>query len=173
MRRDRPQAVRAGRGPGPELLRIAVASVLLTLTGLSVWSVLPMAFGWTPYVVTSGSMEPGVRVGDVVVGQPAQVDRVQVGQVVLARASWAGGQVVAHRVVALRQDGGVETRGDANQDVDPAPVAATAQAQVARLRVPLVGLPFVWAARGEVWPVFGVLVVLTWLTAVAVRPAGG
>src|SRR5690606_15671141 len=56
--------------PPNRWVRHAVAlcarSVLATVAGLLVWTVLPMALGWQPAVVLSGSMEPAIRTGDVV-----------------------------------------------------------------------------------------------------------
>ena len=52
------------------------------LLGLVAIAVAPVLFGWGSYVVRSGSMQPSIQVGDVVVAKPWTEDqRVRVGRV--------------------------------------------------------------------------------------------
>ena len=62
--------------PGPadveqgwgQVLRVGAArAVLSMLVSLLIWSLLPAVIGWTPRVILSGSMEPRIHVGDVIV----------------------------------------------------------------------------------------------------------
>lgn len=76
--------------------------------------------------VASGSMRPGIPVGALVAGVPADGHRLAVGDVVMFRPpapfADAQGTPVAHRVVAVETQPGrtlVRTRGDANAAADP------------------------------------------------------
>ncbi|TQL02634.1 signal peptidase I [Cellulomonas sp. SLBN-39] len=118
----------------------AGAGALLTLLLLTL---APLAWGWQPLVVTSGSMGPLVRPGDVVLVQP-DPDDVVVGSVVTFRAADDG--LVTHRVAEVTADGYV-TRGDANPVTDSTVVHREDLVGRVRALVPWVGLPAV-AVRG-------------------------
>src|SRR5688500_6667914 len=52
------------------------------LLGLVAVAVAPVLLGWGSYVVESGSMEPSIQVGDVVVAKPYTEDQqIRVGRV--------------------------------------------------------------------------------------------
>ena len=88
----------------------AVLGLLLTLS-------VPVAFGCRSLVVMSGSMEPAIPTGAVVVVKRVPADSVKVGDVVSFRSPEQGGRVLTHRVVSVAAVDGrveVETRGDAN-----------------------------------------------------------
>ncbi|MEB3851138.1 MAG: signal peptidase I, partial [Desulfurococcales archaeon] len=95
------------------------------------------ASGARVVVVTSGSMEPSLGVGDLAVVLPGSPGP---GSVVLYRHE---GGLVIHRVV---EDHGsyLVTRGDANPGPDPWRVGAGSVVGVMRLRVPWAGRPLLW-----------------------------
>lgn len=68
-------------------------------------------------VVKSGSMEPVLHVGDVIVIELAQSENIHVGDVIVFRNPWYGNLVV-HRVIYMAEEG-VYTKGDANAGIDP------------------------------------------------------
>jgi signal peptidase len=107
-------------GPGSRVGDVALAAAvawLLVLACLALWSMAPVAVGWRPVVVVSGSMEPTISPGDVVVVDP-DPGPLQTGAVVLVRdPSMPAGQV-AHRVVAVKGNGNLVTKGDANPTAD-------------------------------------------------------
>lgn len=73
-----------------------------------------------PLVVVSGSMEPQIRTGDLIVDVPRTVEELQVGDVASIRSAHTG-NLVTHRVIELIPgDGHVEVRmqGDANEVPD-------------------------------------------------------
>lgn len=124
------RGVRAGLGAVSWLVLGAAVVVLGALVAV------PRLARATPFVVLTGSMEPAISPGDVVVVRPVPARDLAVGAVVTYQLHSGRPEVVTHRVVSqgLTGDGGVvlRTRGDANAVVDAAPVLA---AQV----------------RGEVW----------------------
>lgn len=102
------------------------------------------ALGWTPVVVTSGSMEPAVRAGDTVLLAPGTGETLAAGTVVAFEDRNDSGTLTLHRIVGVHADGSYRTRGDANAVDDRAPVHPTQIEGVARLLVPMVGLPAHW-----------------------------
>jgi signal peptidase I len=138
-------------------------------TSLALWIALPMAFlDWSPTLVTSGSMQPLVTPGDVVMVRPVQPEDLVPNTVVLferAGAEPGERERVLHRIVEQLPDGTFRTQGDAN-DVPDSDVLHPAQVRgAAVLAVPFIGHPALWLARGQVLPlggtVAGLLVVLT------------
>jgi signal peptidase len=94
-----------------------IALIILTLL-LLVVIVYRVSGNVTPLlVVKSGSMEPTLKVGDVIVIEPAAPQDINIGDVIVFWNPWYGNLVV-HRVVH-KTDEGVYTRGDANAGTDP------------------------------------------------------
>ncbi|MFI5933135.1 signal peptidase I [Actinoplanes sp. NPDC051494] len=121
-----------GRG-----LLIMVVTTVLTLTA---WTVVPLLWGWQAYTVTSGSMSPLVRPGDVVIASPHVGSGPRIGQVVVIGPATPGGEPVTHRVVEQLPDGRYRTRGDANAQPDSRLVAKDQLIGVGHVVVPLAGL---------------------------------
>jgi signal peptidase len=151
-------------------VRTVLRLVALTMIGgLLVWALFPYAIGWRTTLVISGSMEPKIRTGDLVVLAPMPLDTARngflKGAVVQVDNPVHPGQLLLHRVVARDSEGSIITKGDANQSRDYAPVKPEHVRGVARLRVPLAGLPIMWLRRGEKVPLGALgltLLVLAW-----------
>lgn len=78
---------------------------------------LPVAIGWRPYTVLTGSMRPVIDPGDVVMTRPVAPTTLDIDDVVTFPDPSRGGKLVTHRVRSLNRQGPViqvETRGDAN-----------------------------------------------------------
>jgi signal peptidase I len=102
----------------------------------------PVVFGWSCASVLTGSMEPGISPGDLVVSR-AQGSYSE-GDVVTYLTET--GSSVTHRVVAVSDEGLLTTRGDANNaddslQVDPANVVGAVV-----LVVPGAGTALGWLA---------------------------
>jgi signal peptidase len=107
-----------------------VGHVLAWLVILAVGAVvtlavlLPRIAGATPYTVMTGSMEPALPPGTLVVVRPVRPAAIGVGTVITYQLRSGEPTVVTHRVVAVREgrDGTPEfrTQGDANPAPDPA-----------------------------------------------------
>jgi signal peptidase len=74
--------------------------------------------GYRLYAVQTGSMTPTYRPGDLVITAPVAEELVA-GDVVTF-ASPGGHGLTTHRLVAVRPDGGLVTKGDANETPDVA-----------------------------------------------------
>ena len=74
-----------------------------------------------PLVVISGSMEPEIKTGDLLVATPVPIDEVEVGDVLTLRNDVTD-RLVTHRVIELAQhdDGSwhIRMQGDANDTPD-------------------------------------------------------
>jgi signal peptidase len=123
-----------------------VGGVLATL--LLIAAVVPFVVFAVPqvvgadhgFVVLSGSMEPALSPGDVVIVDASAP--VRVGDVITYAAG--AGAPTTHRVVGT-VDGGYETKGDANENVDAGVVAPDATLGRVVLVIPLIGHVILWA----------------------------
>ncbi|MBQ2739392.1 MAG: signal peptidase I [Oscillibacter sp.] len=77
----------------------------------------PAVFGWSSAVVLSGSMSGAIEVDDMVLIH--EKEDYAVGDIITFERS---GSLITHRIVAMEEEGFI-TRGDANNSIDPVPVA--------------------------------------------------
>lgn len=92
-------------------------TVLALIFLIALVLLLPCLLGIRPYVVYSGSMEPGIRTGAVVFTREKSFSPKE-GDVITFHN---GDTVVTHRVVK-NNNGICTTKGDANRNTDPVPV---------------------------------------------------
>jgi signal peptidase I len=139
------------------------------LGGCLVVTLLPLLFGWRPYVVESGSMAPRIKVGDVILAAPEHNPQKLLGRVTVFHDPDPDriGSIKSHRVVAINSDGTLTTKGDANQSVDSVHVKLSAVIGLGRLLVRYVGLPLIWVQKGE-WLKFALLLASIWFAALLV-----
>jgi signal peptidase I len=127
--------------------------IISMVTSLSLWIALPWGFlGWSPTLVTSGSMEPLVAPGDVVMIRPVAPEELLPNTVVLYDRPDTGR--VLHRILEQMPDGTFRTGGDANAVPDSAFVHREDIRGAAVLAVPWVGRPALWFAE-ERWLLLG------------------
>jgi signal peptidase I len=130
------------------VLRIVVARAALALVvSLVVWSLLPLLAGWTPRVILSGSMEPRIHVGDIVVTRTVPGASVTKGQVITVKDPDHPEKTRTHRVLRRASDGTIVTRGDANPQADSSHISDDDVLGVGVVRVPFVGRPAYWMAE--------------------------
>ncbi|WP_019135109.1 signal peptidase I [Cellulomonas massiliensis] len=148
--------------------QLACRAVLAFLATLLLWPLVGAALGWNDAAIASGSMAPRIAVGDVVVGSPIPFEDVRAGQVVTVPMPGHEGVQLTHRVHEVTPEGLV-TKGDANRVVDSTRVV-DGPVHLARLRVPLVGYPLLWARSGAVLPLGLTVAAVALLAVGAVRP---
>jgi signal peptidase len=100
------------------------AALLILIAGVAVLVIgLPAAVGGLPLTVLTGSMEPGLPPGTLVVMRPTPVEDIRVGDVITYQIESGQPAVVSHRVIAKTSDTryGVifTTQGDNNDVADP------------------------------------------------------
>ena len=157
------EAAVVSRLPWGHLLRVSLARVLLTLLAtLLLWSVLPAMVGWTPRVILSGSMEPRIHVGDVVVTREVPTGALAKNQVVTVTDPDHPGRTRTHRILRREGDGTLVLKGDANAQADSSHVSVDAVQGVAVLRVPWVGRPAYWLGEQNWLALGGAAAVLGW-----------
>lgn len=111
-----------------------------------VWTVV----GWSPMVITTGSMQPAINPGDIVLTAPpgGGADLTE-GAVITFEDPVRPGQLVTHRIDTVNSDGSYTTQGDANSAADSYEIQPEQITGIGRLLVPLVGLPRVWMEEGR------------------------
>lgn len=112
-------------------------------------TLLPILIGWRPYVVESGSMEPRIHVGDVVLASPNQDPQQLLGRVTVFTDPAKPENTKTHRVVQIAPDGTLVTKGDANPTPDSVHVPMSDVRGLGRLLVRFVGLPLIWLQTQE------------------------
>ncbi|MCS5721436.1 signal peptidase I [Herbiconiux sp. CPCC 203407] len=124
------------------LLLFAAVGVLAAVV------VVPRISGSTPYTVLTGSMQPSLPPGELVVMAPADPASIRVGQVAAYQLESGRPAVATHRVAAVRVDGHGERsfvfRGDANSADDPEPVRPEQLRGVLWYHLPLLGHVNLW-----------------------------
>jgi signal peptidase len=96
---------------------VAATALSGACLALSLALPVPVFVGFRALVVMSGSMEPAISTGSLVVVRRVPAESIAVGQVVSFVSPEGTGQVITHRVQSVsRADGevAVETKGDAN-----------------------------------------------------------
>lgn len=155
----------ARRGALHLLLALALAAFVFLAVG-------PRSGQYRTLTVLSGSMDPQYPKGSLVVDRPHPVKQVRAGDVLTFHAPTPDRQVVTHRVVRVLDDPAgtgqpvVETKGDANPDVDPWQARLEGDtAWRASFAIPYAGyaLMFMHAAGRGLWLVFPALLALVCL----------
>jgi signal peptidase len=92
---------------------IAAAAIMLA----AVMTYLAPHFGWHVDAVLSGSMEPELRTGALVVSRPVDADSIQVGDIITFRQD---GRQITHRVIGVSRNSPLQfqTKGDASENPD-------------------------------------------------------
>ena len=126
-------------------LKKAATTAILLIFFLLIISVLfvftSQFFGWRTEIVISGSMEPAIPTGSVVVARPIHAEEVREGDVIMF-ASLTGHTLTTHRVVRVEQksDGPhFTTKGDANKSPDLLAVVPSQILGIIVLSVPYLG----------------------------------
>lgn len=112
-----------GRPPSiaRQLLNGVGWATLAAAVGLALLLALPLAFGARPHTVLTGSMEPAIAAGDVVVVESIAPGAAQAGDVVTFRDPEDQSRLITHRVRSVRRAGSqlwFVTQGDANNTTE-------------------------------------------------------
>lgn len=134
--------------------RFVALVYLFMVVFLLLATLVPVIAGWQPMAVISGSMQPAVQTGSVVLIEPAEADQYYTDPTILAYDDPARpGSMVTHRVIdtAIDDSGTVTytTKGDANEVADSTPIAHENVTGAVRMVVPFLGLPAAWLANGQ------------------------
>lgn len=110
--------------------------ILLALAALLI--VLVQVTGWRIDTVLSGSMEPSISTGGMVIIRPAVADDIHIGDII---AFSNGKEEICHRVMEVQAGPSLVfiTKGDANRAADLIPVTAENVHGKVFFSVPLLG----------------------------------
>jgi signal peptidase len=140
----------------------------------------PLVFGGRTFAVLSGSMEPTLHVGDLVLEKKVAAPDIHVGDIVTFRSPDDAGKLITHRVRrVVIADGTVKvtTKGDANLSPERWTVPADGTVGRALGRVPKIGYLLVWtrspAGRMLLIVLPALLLGLSQLWRIWTKPGGG
>lgn len=131
-------------------MRVLAWILGLACTALVLAIAVPLAFGARPYTVLTGSMEPAIAPGDVIVAERIEPPEARVGDVVLFRDPADQQRTITHRVQRIRRAGDrlwFVTRGDANDHGERWRIAADGELGRLLYVVPAVGHVASFAGR--------------------------
>ena len=114
----------------------------LALLGLLLAVAVPKFFGYDSFVIYSGSMEPTVKVGSLLVTKPVPAEDLQVGDVIVFRHSENPDTTITHRIAGIREENGERiftTKGDASSNPDPREVRLRGRVGRMAYAIPYVG----------------------------------
>jgi signal peptidase I len=130
------------------LARIGVLSVLAGI-GIAVFGVIlvPSLLGGRSLTVMSGSMEPAVGVGDVVIDSSVRAADVRIGDIVTFPDPEQSDRLITHRVRKIQFSGGIAhfvTKGDRTNATERWEVRANGTLGRVEFRIPLLGFLVFW-----------------------------
>jgi signal peptidase I len=124
------------------LARIVVHAFAGFALAIAAAATLPTLFGFQSFAVLSGSMEPAIGTGDVVVVQKIAPLDAKIGDVVTFRSPEDPGKLVTHRATSIEASGETVTfvtKGDANTGVERWSIAAGGTIGKVEYRIPKLG----------------------------------
>lgn len=101
-------------------LRWVIRGLVIALWLVCVVVIVALLAGFRVHWVTSGSMEPLVRSGSLIVTRQVPIEDIKVGDVITVSRPYADGKIT-HRVVSIEQGDPIVfvLKGDANATQDP------------------------------------------------------
>ncbi|GAQ25517.1 signal peptidase I [Tepidanaerobacter syntrophicus] len=151
------------------LLTCAVIVLLIFVVQSKITGKAPSIGGYQMYIVMSGSMNPTIKTGSLVIVKPAGPKEIKAQDVITFRGKQDGENTTTHRVIDIYEKDGLffKTKGDANEVEDPMPVSANHLIGKVVFTIPYIGYAFYFArSRG------GILILLaTWTLFLAVELA--
>jgi signal peptidase len=98
------------------IFSLALLSVVIT-----VFVYVAPHLGWSVNSVASGSMEPTLEKGSLIVTKPVDIKEIVVGDVILFSSPITSQMMITHRVIDVEYNSlvSLHTQGDANLNPDP------------------------------------------------------
>jgi signal peptidase I len=121
--------------------RVAAIILLFLIISGSFFTIISPFFGWRTEVVISGSMEPAIQTGSVVIVRPVIPDTIRKGDVIMY-FSPDKTSLTTHRIFNVVSEPSLQfiTKGDANSNSDVIPVAPGQIVGIVAFTIPYLGL---------------------------------
>jgi len=105
-----------------------------------VFTIIAPFLGWRIDVVLSGSMEPAVQTGSVVIVRPIGPEEIRTGDIIMY-SSPDRTSLITHRVVKIEYTPGLRfvTKGDANNNSDINPIQPDQILGIVTFTIPFLG----------------------------------
>ena len=128
-----------------KICNVVSTIVIIVLAAIACLFLLPNIFGLKTMAVISGSMEPSIPVGSIIVTKPIDnYTEIAVNDVISFKVSEE--TIVTHRVVEIDlEEGFISTKGDANEENDLNPIAFTQVIGKVVFDIPIVGFISIYA----------------------------
>lgn len=152
--------------------------VTLSLMIMKLMGDTPVLFGYNLYYIASGSMEPTLQVGDIILSKVPELDELQVSDIITYQGTTGQlkDKIITHQIVEIEKNNGevsIITKGTANIEEDP-PIRPDQVMSVMVMKLPLLGkalnllntpvgffvlifIPLVILLINELWVLFNVL----------------
>ena len=120
------------KDPALSWIAVAIVSVLLVFFSFGF-------LGVQPTVIYSGSMQPTMDVGDIIIVTEVPIDSIEAGDIIQYRTASAN---VIHRVYEVYEEGNAKlftTKGDANTNPDDTPILPEQIMGKAAFTIPKIG----------------------------------
>ena len=103
-----------------KIIRLVGFALMALLLSAALFTLVAPRFGWRVDNVLSGSMEPKLGIGSVVITRPSPAQDIRIGDIITFQSP-INGQLISHRVIAVvgADPQLFRTKGDANQTADP------------------------------------------------------
>lgn len=125
------------------LIPILIINVTLIVKSYTNNDEVPKIGGYCPLIVLTGSMEPVISSGDLIICKQIDSDKVKVGDIIaFFDPDSTGTAVLTHRVTEIIEENGAlsfRTKGDANNTEDRQPVPADDLVGIYKTRIPKAG----------------------------------
>lgn len=121
------------------LIFVLIVNVTLIIGSYVNPNKVPSFLGYKPFIVLSGSMEPGIMPGDLIITGNIDPKDIKVGDVITFRPDKSA--AISHRVTDISNEGGLSfyTKGDANIGADTGAVLPETIEGKYLLRIPKLG----------------------------------
>ena len=90
------------------------------------------------YIVLTGSMEPTIKVGDIVIVKQLDANQIKEGDVITFNSKYSN-NVITHRIIKANKNN-FTTKGDANNTEDLEPVGKSQIVGRVENRIPKIGI---------------------------------
>jgi len=121
--------------------RVAAILLLFLIISGSFFTIISPFFGWRTEVVISGSMEPAILTGSVVIVRPIVPDTIRKGDIIMF-SSLDMKSLTTHRVVNVEYEPTLQfiTKGDANKNSDITPIVPDQIVGIVTVTIPYLGI---------------------------------